>query len=82
MNPIRSRRARRPRPARLWRKGPEPTRSTLSKGRRSTSRRPGRFSPLHVWRPEPELSPLHKIPTLLPWFAKRDAHEEMARTAV
>jgi hypothetical protein len=56
---------------RTWRAGPEPGRSVLTKGRRSASRRASRFSPLPPWRPEPELSPLHKIPTLRPWLAAR-----------
>jgi|GEM_PF-3032011 len=71
--PTRFRHKRRTRPSRVWRKSPEPGRSRLTKGRRSASRRPGRFSPLAIWRPEPDLSPLHKIPTLLPWLARRAA---------
>jgi hypothetical protein len=57
--------------ARTWRAGSHPGRSVLSKGRRSKSRRASRFSPLPPWRPEPELSPLHKIPTLRAWLAAR-----------
>lgn len=37
------------------------------RGGRTASRR---------WRPEPELSPLHKIPTLRPWLATRDTAME------
>jgi len=72
MHPIRPRRKSH-RIARTWRKSPEPARSVLTKGRRPASRRPNRFSPLEAWRPEPELSPLHRIPTLRPWLATRDA---------
>ena len=75
MHPTRPRRKRR-RNARSWRKSSEPARSVLTKGRRSTSRRPNRFSPLETWRPEPKLSPLHKIPTLRSWLAIRDAATE------
>ena len=75
MHPTRTRRNRR-RTARSWRKSREPARSVLTKGRRSTSRRQNRFSPLAAWRPEPELSPLHKIPTLRPWLATRDTAME------
>lgn len=56
---------------RTWRAGPHPGRSVLTKGRRSASRRIERFSPLRPWRPEPELSPLHKIPSLRAWLAAR-----------
>jgi hypothetical protein len=59
-----------------WRPGSEPARSVLTRGRRSTSRRAERFSPLQPWRPEPELSPLQKIPTLAAWLA---AQAEMMR---
>jgi hypothetical protein len=68
--------------SRTWRAGREPGRSVLTKGRRSTSRRATRFSPLRPWRPEPELSPLHKIPTLRAWLAARaKMTRDGARTA-
>jgi len=69
--PPRRKRPRHNRAVRTWRAGPGPARSALSKGRRSASRRTTRFSPLQPWQPEPELSPLHKIPTLRPWLAAR-----------
>jgi hypothetical protein len=78
MHPLRPRR----RTMRFWRPGPEPASSKLSKGRRSTSRRLNRFSPLEAWRAEPVLSPLHKIPTLRPWLATREAQMPAMHAAV
>jgi hypothetical protein len=58
---------------RAWRAAPQPDRSLLTNARRRTVRRPeARFSPLPTRLPEPERSPLAKIPTLAHWLAERD----------
>lgn len=58
--------------ARSWRKGQSPERSVLTKGRRTSSRRPDRFSPLHLPPKQVQPSPLEQIPTLRPWLAARE----------
>ena len=76
------RKSNRRRTARVWRAGPDAGRSKLSKGRRPASRRPSRFSQLTPVRPAPALSPLAKIPTLVPWLCERGLCDEAHAHAV
>jgi hypothetical protein len=65
-------RRKRNRAGRSWRRGSEPSRSVLTRGRRSTSRARNRFSPLEPLQEKLEPSPLYQIPTLRPWLAARE----------
>lgn len=58
---------------RSWRRGPEPGRSVLTKGRRrARARQPSRFTVLEPPKEKVEPSPLYKIPSLRPWLAARE----------